>query len=78
MLQEEFQYYIDHQDELVKKYNHQCVVIKDKQVVGVFPTLVDAYNASIKKYKLGTFILQEVSPGDEKYTIQYFNHRVTF
>ena len=29
MLKKEFQYYLDNQDELVKKYNHRFLVIKD-------------------------------------------------
>ena len=34
MLEKEFQYYLDNQDELVKKYNGRVVVIVGENVVG--------------------------------------------
>jgi hypothetical protein len=75
MLEKEFQYYLDHQDELIKKYNKRFIVIKDEKVIGDYDTKLDAYNRTIKNHALGTFLIQQCSPGTESYT-QTFHSRV--
>lgn len=77
MLKQEFQYYIDNQNELVKKYRGKFIVIKDKQVIGVYDTEIEAYTESVKAHELGTFLIQECQPGEENYT-QTFRSRVIF
>jgi hypothetical protein len=77
MLKQEFQYYLDNQKELVEKYRGKFIVIKDKQVIGVYPTEIDAYTNSVKTNELGTFLIQECQPGEESYT-QTFRSRVIF
>lgn len=77
MLDKEFQYYIDHQVELVEKYLGKFLVIKDLSVIGVYNTEIEAYSETIKKHELGTFLIQECQPGDENYT-QTFRSRVIF
>lgn len=76
-LQKLFQYYLDHQEELVKKYNGKFIVIKDEGVVGAYESELDAYQDSVKKFELGTFLIQQCSPGEESYT-QTFRTRVIF
>jgi hypothetical protein len=41
-LEKEFQYYLDHQDDLVKSHFGRYVVIKDEKVLGDFGTEVEA------------------------------------
>ena len=77
MLQEQFNYYLDNQAEFVEKYDGKFLVIKDKSVVGVFDEEIEAYNNSVEKYELGTFLIQECRPGSESYT-QTFRTRVIF
>ena len=77
MLEREFQYYIDHQDELVKKYNGKVLVIIGETVVGVYDTEAEAYFSSIKKHTPGTFLVQLCTPGRDSYT-QTFHSRVVF
>lgn len=77
MLEKEFKYYLDHQAELVKKYNGRFLVIKDEGVVGDFATMEEAYFDSVQKYELGTFLIQECTEGDKAYT-QTFHSRVVF
>ena len=48
MLEKEFEYYIKHQDELVKKFNGRVLVIKGEEVVGDYETEQEAYFESIK------------------------------
>lgn len=77
MLDKEFQFYIDHQEDLVDKYFGKYLVIKDLSVVGVYNSEIEAYSESVKKYELGTFLIQECMPGEENYT-QTFRTRVIF
>ena len=76
-LKANFQYYLDNQKELVKKYNGRYIVIKDESVVGDFGTEADAYFDSVNKYGLGNFLIQLCTKGEEAYT-QTFSSRVSF
>jgi hypothetical protein len=71
MLEKEFHYYLDHQDELVKRYNNRFIVIIKDQVVGDYGSLEQAYIESVKKHKLGTFIIQKCTEGDKDYTAKF-------
>lgn len=77
-LKKEFQYYLDHQKEMVEKYNGKFIVIKDETVVGCYDNELSAItNAQQKGHKAGTFLVQFVSPGDTAYK-QTFHSRVVF
>ena len=78
MLDKEFRYYLDHQDELVKNYNDKFVVIVGNKVVGHYDNIANAYIESKKQYQLGTFLIQKCTPGDKDYTITYHSPRVKF
>ena len=41
-LEKEFDYYLHHQSELVEKYDGKFVVIKNRQVIGVFDAEIEA------------------------------------
>lgn len=77
MLEKEFQYYLDHQDEIVEKYNGRYVVIVGEKIVGDYADDLEALLESQKEHKLGTFLIQKVTPGDEAYT-KRFHSRVSF
>ena len=74
MLDREFKYYLDNQDEIVKEYNGKVVVIKDDCVTDAYDNKEQAYFESVKKYKLGTFLIMRCSPGNEAYTAD-FRHK---
>ena len=76
-LEKEFQYYREHQDELVKKYNGKVLVIKDKQVIGEYENDFEAVRETSKKHKPGTFLVMKCTPGSESYT-QTFHSIVAF
>jgi hypothetical protein len=76
-LKKEFQYYLDHQDELVAKYSGQIIVIKDQKVIGVFDTELHAVQETAKSHPLGSFLVQKCEPGQESY-MQVFHSRVAF
>ena len=78
MLDAEFKYYLDNQDEILKSYNGKVVVIKENKVVDAYDDYQQAYFGSIKKYKLGTFLLQLCTPGNEAYTIKWNRPNIFF
>jgi hypothetical protein len=77
MLEKEFQYYLEHQLELVKQYNGKYLLIKDQKVIKAFDDQKSAYVEGTKNYELGTFLIQYCSPGKESYS-QTFHSRVAF
>jgi hypothetical protein len=78
MIKKDFQYYLDHQNELVKQYNGKYLIIKDQTVVDSYDTETDALFKSQKKYQPGTYIIQRCSSGDKDYTIRFSSPQIVF
>ena len=76
-LEKEFQFYLENQEDLVKKYNGRYIVIRDQKVVGDYVSPSQAYEQSKTKYELGTFLIQFCTPGTNSYK-QTYHSRVTF
>ena len=76
-LEKEFNYYLEHQEELVKKYNGKFLVIKDCNVIGAYDSELEAVEETAKEHELGTFLVQKCEPGSESYT-QTYHSRVAF
>ena len=72
-----FEYYLAHQDEFVDKYNGRVIALKGRRVLGDYGDELTAIIETQKSEKLGTFIVQRVSPGEGDYTITV-NSRVVF
>ena len=77
LLEKEFKYYLDNQDELVKEYNGKFIVIHGIKVVGAYESELEAIKETSKKYKPGTFLVQKCEPGNGSYT-QTYHSRVAF
>jgi len=76
-LRDEFQFYLDHQDELVEKYEGKYIVIRGSEVLGAYDDELTAVTETQKSHPLGTFLVQRVTRGSEAYT-QTFHSRVVF
>ena len=76
-LQQEFEYYLEHQQELVRQYRGKFIVIVDQKVVGSYDSELEAVTQASKSYKLGTFLVQRCEPGTEAYTHTYHS-RIAF
>ena len=76
-LEKEFNYYLEYQDELIKKYNGKFIVMKDCKVIGAFDSELEAVEKTAEKHELGTFLVQKCEPGSESYT-QTYHSRVSF
>ena len=69
MFEKELQFFIDNQDELVRKHCGKVLVLKGQVVVGVYRDTLEAYFGAQKEHKLGTFMIQQCEPGPEAYTV---------
>ena len=76
-MKKDFQYYLDHQAALVKKYGGQFVVIKNQEVIGSYDSELKAVQETAKTHTLGTFIVQKCEPGEDSHT-NVFHSRVVF
>ena len=77
-LQQEFEYYTAHRDELVSMYLGQYVIIKNEAVVGAFVEEDDALNSMLSSgHELGTFLIHLVKEDNDD-EIQMFHSRVAF
>ena len=76
-LQNDFDFYLAHQAEMVEKYDGKYIVIKNGEVLGAFDDELTALTETKKSHELGTFLLQKVSKGDTEYS-QTFHSRVVF
>ena len=76
-LQTEFEFYLSHQDEMVRKYDGKYIVIKNGNVLGVYDDALSAVTETQNSHELGTFLVQKVSEGDAEYS-QTFHSRVVF
>lgn len=68
-LQAEFEYYLAHQEELVKQYDGKVIVIKGCEVLGVFEDDLEAIAETAKAHEPGTFMVHRVSAQEEIQTI---------
>jgi hypothetical protein len=69
MFEEELNYFIQNQNELVKKYNGTTLVLRSNSVDSFFSTPLEAYEYAKKKYQPGTFMIQPCIPGEDVYKI---------
>lgn len=67
--QNELEYFIANQEQLVDQYAGKVLVIKDQRVIGAYDTSLEAYTEAQKTYELGTFMLQPCVPGPGAYTV---------
>ncbi len=72
--EDDFKYFLDNQEELIKKYPNKFLVIKNKSVIGAFDDQVTAYTETTKSHKPGSFIIQHASKNSTD--TQVFHSRV--
>jgi hypothetical protein len=60
----DFDFFIEHYQELFKKYGHKFLAIKDKEVLGAYDTVSETIEKLEQTHPVGTYIIQECN-GDE-------------
>lgn len=76
-LNNEFNFYLENQDKLLKEYEGKFVVIKDLKVIGSYNRIEEAVEETSKTHELGTFLVQKCTPGKDDYTA-VFHSRFQF
>ncbi len=75
-LKKEFDYYLEHQDELVGQHKGKFIVIKNCQVIGVYDSEIEAITETRKHHDLGSFLVQKCEPGANSYMHMYHSRVV--
>ncbi len=65
---EDFDFFLEHYQELFEKYGHCFISIKNKTIIGVFHTEKEAIDITSSEYELGEFIVQECNGDESGYT----------
>ena len=65
---DDFNYFIEHYNELYNKYGHKFIVIQKHKILGVYEDIVTAINTTSELYPVGTFIVQECNGDETGYT----------
>ena len=74
-LKKNLEWYVQHQSDLVAKYNGKILLIVDQKLIGAFDTMAAAYTEAVKTREPGTFTLQPCAPGEGSYTLTLYNPR---
>lgn len=61
LLDKQYQFFLQHEEMLIEKYNGQFIVIHDEQVVDSFGSERDAYIYCVKHFQIGTFFIRHVT-----------------
>lgn len=69
MFKKELKYFIDNQDELVKKYLGKFLVISNEHVQGAFDSTIEADKFAQNNFQNGEYIIQPCEKGIGAYTI---------
>lgn len=69
MFEEELEFFIKNQNDLVSKYPGKFLIIKGKNVGGVYPTALEAYLAIQERQGVGSCMIQPCAPGPDAYTV---------
>ena len=65
----DYKWFVEHYDELYKKYGKAFLAIKDKHVFGVYKSFAEGVQGASSREEPGTFLLQECNGSEDAYTI---------
>lgn len=57
----DFQWFLEKYNELFAKYGNSFLVIKNKNVLGVYKTYAEGVENTLRNEEIGTFIVQQCS-----------------
>jgi len=64
----DYKWFLDNYNELYERYGKTFLVIKNQNVLGVFPSYAEGVKAASKDNELGTFIVQGCNGEESAYT----------
>ena len=69
MFQEELEFFIANQADLVDKYRGKVLVLRGSSVMGVYDSTLEAYLRGQEQCGPGAFMLQPCEPGPDAYSV---------
>ena len=69
MFDSELDFFITHQDELVRKYRGKVLVIRSSNVEGAYDSPLEAYLTAQKQFPVGSFMIQPCESGRSAYSV---------
>ena len=75
---EELNFFMENQEALVREHGGETLVLRGREILGVYPTALTAYLEAQKNYELGTFMIQPCMAGLEAYSITVTSVGVSF
>ncbi len=72
-LEEDFNYYLEHREELLDKYYGRYIVIKNSQVIGDFDSEQEAFETASNNHEVGTFLIQHCVPGEASTNATFYS-----
>jgi len=73
-LQEDYKYFVKNKEQFLNEFPDKFIVIKNKQVIGVYDDQVEAFTETSKEHEQGSFIVQQCNPDFDD--VQIFSSRV--
>jgi len=70
MQENDFQWFLEHYDQIYNEHGECYVAIKDKTILGVYHSHLDALRQTAKTEKLGSFIVQHCNGNESGYTVR--------
>lgn len=74
-LRADFEYYVEHQAALARRYQGRYIVVRGGVVLGDYETASEAVRETVRRYKPGTFLVQ-LCDADPDSIKQTFHSRV--
>lgn len=71
-LKKEFDWYVQNQDELVKKYDSKVLAIKNQEVIGVFESFEDSLKI-FDNHEYGLVMFHKCGPGEDNYIAKFYS-----
>lgn len=65
---DDFRWFLDNYNEFFREYGRKILVIRNREIIGLFDDKNTAIDTTIKQYDLGTFIVQECNGDESGYT----------
>lgn len=57
-IQQDIDYYKANRQQFLEQYDGKFLVIKGKQLIGIYTTRTQAYNTTVAQHEEGTFIIE--------------------
>ena len=77
ILEKEYTFFLSKRQSMPPNNENKFVVIVGENIAGIYDTISEALSESVKKYTLGTFLIQKIS-SNENDIVQKFSSRVYF